>query len=85
MVQKKSRAKKTPAERNRELEHEAAARGFWSLTTETLASLAQGTAVEAADLLEVSRRGPAAQPLWSPFVVSRASMTELRSISGHNS
>lgn len=61
MVQKKPRTKKTPAQRNRELEHEAAARGLKPLTAEALANLALGTADEARDLLEVSaevrRRG----------------------------
>jgi hypothetical protein len=61
MVQKKPRAKKAPAERNRELEREAAERGLKPLTVESLASLALGTAEDAQDLLDVSaevrRRG----------------------------
>jgi len=54
MVQRKPRTKKTPAERNRELEREAAAQGVKPLSAETLASLALGTPQEAGDLLEVS-------------------------------
>jgi hypothetical protein len=61
MVQKKSRTKKTPAERNRDLERQAAARGLKPHTVESLASLALGSPEDAQDLLDVSaevrRRG----------------------------
>ncbi len=54
MVQKTSKVDMTPAERNRDLEREAAERGFRPLTSEDLARLSVGTAEEAEDLVEVS-------------------------------
>lgn len=54
MVQKKPRTKKTLAERNRELEREAAARGLKPLTKESIAALALGTAQDAQDILDAS-------------------------------
>lgn len=61
MVQKTSKGNMTPAERNRDLEREAAERGFKPLTREDLARLAVGTPEESEDLVQVSaevrRRG----------------------------